>query len=158
MNSLVNAYKALEVLTQDEFNRRFPQKHTLGEVVLGMGELVEVLKKDNGLSLRKIAEIADVSVAGLDRWRNNGYGSKKHCEKLIAYCQQLLGETLLPHPVATAPAASVAQSLRACSPAQLEAAIERALQAQLGFPDSLECTLVRMEAGADGHRLEILLR
>jgi len=64
MNSLTNAFKALEVLTQDEFNRRFPQKHTLGEVVLGMGELVEVLKKDKGLSLRKIAEIADVSVAG----------------------------------------------------------------------------------------------
>lgn len=61
-----------------------------------MGDLVESLKEDGGLSLRKIADIA----GGGGPWR------------------------------------------------------VLALQARLGFPGSLVCTLVKMEAGTDGHRLE----
>lgn len=158
MITLDHAFKALEVLTQDEFNRRFPGKNTLGEVVLGMGPLVEALNQERGLSWRKIAEIADLSVAGLDRWRNNGYGRKKHCQKLIDYCAQHVAGSSPQQPPAIPVGASVADSLRSCSPAQLESVIQQALQAQLGFPRSLVCTLVKMEAGAGGHRLEILVR
>ncbi|MHC8308044.1 hypothetical protein ACYZUC_00275 [Pseudomonas sp. GT1P32] len=158
MSKLIDTYSSLEVVSQGEFNRRFPGKNTIGDVVLGMGDLVESLKEDCGLSLRKIADIAGVSVAGLDRWRNNGYGSKKHCEKLMSYCEQRLQVTDTKNETAILPSASVADSLRLCSPAQLEKVIQEALQARLGFPDSLVCTLIKMEAGTDGHRLEIVVR
>lgn len=158
MNKLIDAYRSLEVVSQGEFNARFPGKNTLGDVVLGMGGLVEALKDDNGLSLRKIAEIAQVSTAGLDRWRNNGYGSKKHCEKLISYCEQQTQEFSTTNTASIISSASVTDSLRSCSPAQLEKVIQEALQARLGFPKSLVCTMVKMEAGTDSHRLEILVR
>ncbi|WP_454253660.1 hypothetical protein [Pseudomonas sp. Marseille-Q7302] len=158
MDKLTNAYRSLEVISQGEFNIRFPGKKTLGDVVLGMGGLVEALKEDKGLPLRKIAKIAEVSSAGLDRWRNNGYGSKKHCEKLISYCEQQTQELSTTNTASTISSASVTDSLRSCSPAQLEKVIQEALQAQLGFPKSLVCTMVKMEAGNDGHRLEIMMR
>lgn len=158
MKELLNAITKLEVLTQDQYSRRFPGKTTVGEIVLGMGDLVEVLRKENGLTREKICEIADVSPAGLDRWRKNGYGRKVNCEKLIDYCEQKVRPLKINNEAVISPNASVAESLRSCSPAQLEKVIQGALQVSLGFPNSLVCTMVKMEAGSDGHRLEILVR
>ncbi|WP_369989701.1 hypothetical protein [Pseudomonas xanthosomatis] len=158
MKELLNAITKLEVLTQDQYSRRFPGKTTVGEIVLGMGDLVEVLRKENGLTREKICEIADVSPAGLDRWRKNGYGRKVNCEKLIDYCEQKVRPLKIYNEAVISPNASVAESLRSCSPAQLEKVIQEALQVSLGFPNSLVCTMVKMEAGSDGHRLEILVR
>jgi len=158
MKELLNAITRLEVLTQDEYSRRFPGKTTLGDIVLGMGDLVEALRKEMGLTREKICEIAEVSPAGLDRWRKNGYGRKINCEKLIDYCEQKVRLLNTNNEVVIFPNASVTESLRSCSPAQLEKVIQEALQLRLGFPHSLVCTMVKMEAGSDGHRLEFLVR
>lgn len=99
-----------------EFNKVVGRLKADGSNTTGLTQLITLLHLNYDLSYREIAKLANISSAGLRRWRSNGYGKTSLVELFLQRARAIVeGEPLKPES-----SSSLASSFKTLATADIE--------------------------------------
>ena len=127
-----------------------------GDLTHGTRQLVESIKEVEAISYAEIANIAQCSVPGITRWRNNDSGKSSRLIPLIRYAESLAGQSIMSENSPSLNNLSISEAVKSLKIKDIEEKITDTLEELLG--DSLEeCTLYKISTVNNSVKLELLL-